>query len=110
MNTIVEESKWEPFFRSYTQHYAGRRTRLAVFEVNDGTMNDLWLENGLPLVEVALFSNKKEASIGIILENCTHMVAEPEVVSIVQNGPDTGLDILDTNGTTTVLRFDGSDS
>ena len=52
MAEIIEKPNWKEFLRDFSSRHSGDRTRLGVFEIRDGVVNDLWIEDGAPLVEV----------------------------------------------------------
>jgi hypothetical protein len=108
MSEIIARSEWPEFLRSYTQKNNGRPTRLGVFEKRDGFFDDYWLEDGLRLIGVDVDQHDDRTRIEIVLENYTHSVGDANEVRFINN-PNTGeegLDILEKNESTTVLRFE----
>jgi hypothetical protein len=108
MKETVSRSDWHQFLRQYTDENSGRPTRLGIFELRGGALQDFWLEDGLPFVGIDLEERLSGPSIEIVLGNYAHRVSDAAEVRQISgdNSEDEGLDILDRNGTTTVLRFE----
>jgi len=52
MADIIEKSDWKEFLQNFSRRHTGERTRLGVFKIRDGVVNDLWIEDGIPLVGI----------------------------------------------------------
>lgn len=107
MNQIIDETNWPAFLKEYSVRNEGRPTRLGVFESRDGVANDYWLECDLPLVGLDAYPDKGTTRVDILFNNYTHSIdAAVSLVMINGNGPDHGLDIIDAEGKTTIMRFE----
>lgn len=107
MTRVIERADWKTFLHGYRDRHEGQPTRLGIFEVKDGVVNDLWIEDGLPLVDLDVTSAKGHVRVGITLEQYAHAVDDPAILIDVNNdGPEVGLDICDKNGKTTLIRFE----
>ena len=107
MSEIINQTNWADFLREYSSQNQGRYTRLGVFEANEGVANDYWIEDGLPLVALDFYSDKDKARVDIVFDNYTHAVQGPTtLVRISGDSADQGLDIVDTDGKVTLLRFE----
>ena len=102
MNTEIESKKWAEFLKDYSKRNEDRPTRLGVFERTNGIADDFWIEDGLPLLGLDAYPTKGAIHVDILFEAYTHPI--DGVASIVE--VDEGLDISDTKGRTTVLRFE----
>jgi hypothetical protein len=107
MNEIIDKTDWVDFLRGYSARNQGRPTRLGVFEESDGVINDYWIEDGLPLIAVDAYPDDGETTVDILFDTYTHSIdGAAKLVSIEGDGKDQGLDILDSDGKTTVMRFE----
>lgn len=99
--------KWDEFLRFFTQQNAGRATRLAVFERHGENVMDYWLESGLPFLAAAIDSHKDRANIQISLGGFSHEIVDAVELKFIfsRAGDEDGLDVADTQGRTTILRF-----
>lgn len=108
VNIMTNIDDWSGFLNFYTERYAGRRTRLGVFELSGDVVNDYWLENGLPLVSIVCESHSRRRRVIITVGEMTHEV--PDVVKITcqltAGGSEDGLDILSSDHRMTILRFE----
>jgi hypothetical protein len=103
MNAATKQHNWTKFLKFYNEQNKGRQTRLGVFEGE----NDYWLENGLPFNGIDIDARGEMPSVEIMLENFTHTVKNARELNAhfsFEGGGD-GLDIIDTEGKTTILRF-----
>lgn len=107
MTEIIEKPNWKEFLRKFSMRHRGERTRLGVFEINDGVVNDLWIEDGAPLVGIDIDTKEGRQTIGISFEHFRHSIENVWVINRV-NGEqvDGGLDIQDSEGKITALRFE----
>lgn len=104
-NATRKEFKWTRFLKFYGEQNQGRRTRLGVFE--SGT--DYWIEDGLPLSGIDLDTSGEGLTVELMLgEEMTHQISRVRNIRISMS-PDEindGLDITDSAGRTTILRFE----
>jgi len=107
MADAIEKAEWKEFLRNFSERHGGARTRLGVFEIRDGVVNDLWIEDGLPLVGIDVDSKEGRQTIGIIFQNFSHSIENVATITRVNDGEvGGGLDIRDDEGKTTALRFE----
>lgn len=107
MNETIDKTNWTDFFREYSARNKGRPTRLGIFETRDGVANDFWIEDGLPLVALDVYTKNGKTRVDILFENYTHPI--DDAANLVHIGGDEGghgLDIQDADGKTTLLRFE----
>ena len=108
MNAIIDKTNWMPFLKEYSAKNKARPTRLGVFEQADGKVEDLWIEDGLPLIAVDPYRSDGRIRIDIVLENYVHPV--DDVVTVLhysaEDEDEGGLDLVDNSGRTTILRFE----
>ena len=110
------KTELEGFLKLFTETHKNRPTRLGVFEEGRGAVIDYWLEDDLPLVGVDLDAHGDRIAIQILLEHkpgtgnghFTHTVGNVRSAKFMFNfdGQSDGLDILDFEGNTTILRFE----
>src|SRR5689334_14907251 len=107
MSRTIEQSEWPKFLREYSDLNHGRPTRLGVFQADKDVISDYWIEDGLPLIAVDSYTNAGQIRIDLMFENFTHSVVGASTVVCVNGGDvSDGLDISDSEGTTTQLRFE----
>jgi len=108
MNRATVQHEWANFLRFFSEQNAGRSTRLCVFEPSRGVAADYWLECGLPLVGIDLDARDEAPSVQIMVGSLTHEIKNAVKLScqFTTAGNEDGLDILDSNGRMTVLRFE----
>ncbi|MEO8042348.1 MAG: hypothetical protein ABI646_07055 [Acidobacteriota bacterium] len=107
MTEIIDQAKWALFLQEYAGQNKGRPTRLGVFEKPDGIANDYWIEDGLPLVALDIYTNKGKTHVDIVFEDLTHSIdGVTGLAKTGGNGADDGLDISEEAGRTTVMRFE----
>ena len=108
MNATGTQHEWSKYMRFYTENNAGRGTRLGVFEREGDTVNDYWLENGLPFVGIDIDAHQDLPSVQISVGELCHDV--PNAVDMVfhfsASGDEDGIDVKNSDGDTTVLRFE----
>ncbi len=105
-NTPIKQIAWAKFLKFYSEQNSGRLTRVGVFD--NGT--DYWLEDGLPLSGVDFDGHGESVSIEIMLgENMTHVIRDVQKVKVSFSfeGSSDGMDITNSEGKTTILRFEG---
>ena len=105
MADIIEKSDWKEFLQNFSRRHRGERTRLGVFEIRDGVVNDLWIEDGIPLVGIDVDTKEGRQSVGIAFEKFRHSIENVSTISSSEE-VDGGLDIQDDEGKTTALRFE----
>ena len=118
MNTKTELN-WSKYLRVFSEQNRNRPTRLGVFEGHPGSMSDLWLEDGLPLLSVDAVVGSSEVDIEIMLDaapqsgaaHMSHRVHQARTLRIVlgETGESDGLEVEDATGATTILRFETPD-
>lgn len=109
MNATKEKQNWEEILEKFSTTNSGRPTRLGVFEDHDGTVDDYWLEAGLPLSGITLEKTSRFPTVIINLgKNFAHPVKNTRCIKVIYNFDDNsdGLDITDELGRTNVLRFE----
>src|SRR5690348_12568462 len=102
MTENIDKRDWKEFLQSFATRHRGARTRLGVFEIHDGVVNDLWIEDELPLTGIDIDTKDGRRTIGISFENYRHSIEN--VATITEVGSEdlsTGLDIKDDDGNTT---------
>ena len=107
-NNMKTSGDWTKLLNYYSKQNEGRRTRLGVFELKGDVVNDYWLEGGLPLVGVAVEHGNGRDSVIITLGQLTHVVRNAIKLTFhcTSSGYEDGLDILDRDDRTTILRFE----
>lgn len=95
---------WKSIFKFFADENGGRLTRLGVFEGGD----DYWIESGLPLTGIVVDERGELPAVEIVLGDYTHTVRNAMEAKIVlsHSGEEDGLDIKDSAGATTILRFE----
>lgn len=108
MKIKINVHEWKAFLSDYSLANQGRPTRLGIFEHQDGVVNDLWIEDGLPLVGIELSKKGELPGIEIMLENFTHIVETPRELFKVKDdaSEEEGLEIIGTDEKVTILRFE----
>lgn len=109
------QARWAAYLQEFNQQNRARLTRLEVIKPG-GSMEDFWLEDGLPLAGVDLDAEGSDAPrVEIMLggevvseRSMTHTVPRVRRIEIrlTADGSGEGLDIEDETGATTVLRFE----
>lgn len=104
----AKESEVDRFLELFTAQNLGRSTRLGVFEVGMDAVTDYWLESGLPLVNIIFDRGHRLPACRITVGEITHVVLYAARLSLhfSLNGGEDGLDVVDQEGRTTVLRFE----
>jgi hypothetical protein len=108
MKVPGKRTEWSRFTELFNTTYTGRETRLAVFERQNEVTNDYWIENGLPLVGVDVETHCGARNVRIRVGELSHSVPNAIKISFTfatADGED-GLDIVDADGRTTVLRLE----
>jgi hypothetical protein len=108
MNEIIEISEWPEFLKSFTEKNAGRPTRLGLFKKKDSVVDDYWLEDGLPLVGIDIDESQAGPGLEILLGSYTHSIDDAVELKVAgePGSAEEGIDIVASNGVTTVLRFE----
>jgi hypothetical protein len=103
----IDKPEWKEFLRNFSTRHRGHRTRLGLFEIRDGVVNDLWIEDGIPLVGIDIDTKEGRQTIGIVFEHFRHSIKNVSTISEVSGeNVAAGLDIQDSEGKTTALRFE----
>ncbi|MFT3744830.1 MAG: DUF5335 family protein [Pyrinomonadaceae bacterium] len=107
MTKIEDIQQWDAFLKFFTEQNFDRPTRLAVFERHGENVMDYWLESGLPFISAAIDSHKDRANIQISLGGFSHEIVDAAELKFIfsRAGDEDGLDVTDTQGRTTILRF-----
>ena len=113
------EMNWSKYLRVFSEHNRNRPTRLGVHQGPPGSMSDLWLEDGLPLLGVDVAAGPERLDVEIMLgtgatPNAAHMshrVLDARSLRIVlgASGQSDALEIENANGETTVMQFEEVD-
>lgn len=108
MNTAARQHKWANFLKFYTEQNQGRLTRLGLFEHQSDGFNDYWLEAGLRFEGIDIDAHGETPTVEIVLENFEHTVREVKEMkaNFSLDEDNDGLDIVDSQGNTTILRFE----
>ena len=108
MNTKQTQHRWGAQLSQFSRENLGRTTRLGVFEPGDRGTVDYWLEDGLPLREVVCEENNGARFVEIILDGFTHSIGNAMRLEFLfgTEKPDDGLNVVDADGRTTILRFE----
>ena len=107
MTENIDKSDWKEFLQNFSTRHRGTRTRLGVFEINDGVVNDLWIEDGMPLAGIDIDTKDGRETVGIAFEHYRHSIENVATIRDVGSGNlPVGLDIEDDEGNTTALRFE----
>lgn len=114
MTTSTMTSEWAKYLEFFTEQNTGRPTRLGVFEQSGDSMIDYWLESGLPFTAVDIDSTSDGVSTSILLlvGEMEHVIKQPHEIKFILSraGDEDGIDITDSRGRTTVLRFEGANT
>lgn len=104
MSAATKQVYWTNFLKVYGEQNKGRSTRLGVFEGE----NDYWLENGLPFTGIDVDARNEMPTIEIMLGEFTRTVKDVRQMKahFSLDGDEDGLDIIDAEGKTTILRFE----
>lgn len=102
-NATVKKYTWTNFLQYYSEQNIGRPTRVGVFDNG----NDYWLEDGLLLTGIDFDSHDNTIEI-LLGDVMTHTVKNVKTVKISFSLDEIndGLDITDSEGKTTILRFE----
>jgi len=108
----IDKPEWKEFLRNFSTRHIGERTRLGVFDIRDGVVNDLWIEDGVPLIGIDIDTKEGKRTIGIAFENFRHSIENVLKIIQVNDSEEVGegLDIQDDEGKTTALRFENYQS
>lgn len=96
-------NKITKFLKFYSEENYGRPTRLGIFD--KGT--DHWIEDGLPLggIDFDKHGDSIEIMLGDLMTHTVKNVKEFKI-KFSLNAANDGLDIIDAEGKTTILRFE----
>ena len=108
MSTAKQEHEWKRALQFFSEENAQRPTRLGVFEPNRAAADDYWIECGLPLGGVDIEAHDGQLNMQLFVGTLDHAVKNVVKLSwqMTASGDEDGIDILDADGRTTVLRFE----
>lgn len=107
----AKKHHWTKLLQFYGEQNKGRPTRVGIL---DGS-NDLWLEDGLPLAGIDVDARGDVLTVEIILgdevegsRHFAHAVKNAQKLNmhLSPNKGGEGLDIMDADGGTLILRFE----
>lgn len=103
-----KEHEWSKYIKFFGETNVGRRTRLGVFERENGNVTDYWLESGLPLAGLDMDAKNDVIDVQIRIGDLTHVIdnAVKFTFHLSHAGDEDGADITDAAGRTTILRFE----
>ena len=112
MSTAQRQRDWNARVTAFNLENTGRPTRLGVFEPSEAGSNDYWLESGLPLKGIAFEQHNGRLSAEIMLDGFTHVIENANRVELVYGSShvNDGLNVVDSEGKTSVLRFESDRS
>ncbi len=116
-NATAAKSTWTDFLKLFGTQNHLRPTRLGVFVREGESLHDYWIEDGLPLLGIALEMNGESApTIEIMLGDksaaadghYTHAIKNVRQIKfeLTLNAENDGLEIIDAEGKITVLRLE----
>jgi len=108
MSTTKQEHEWSRVLQFFSEQNLTRPTRLGIFEPNRAAADDYWVECGLPFNGIVVESHSNGLNLQIIVGTLDHTVKHVVKIALqmTANGDEDGIDILDADGRTTVLRFE----
>lgn len=108
MTKPKSEHSWKRYLDLFGREWTGRHTRLGVFEPNREVAQDYWLECGLPFDGWTLDAKGEHPTLNLLLGRLRHEIKAPRRVSfhLTRSGDEDGIDVVDSEGRTTVLRFE----
>jgi hypothetical protein len=108
MQTPEMHNDWSPYCQKFSEQNAGRSTRLGVFERKGSILHDYWLADGLPLRSISVERRPHSTSVFISIGEMNHQVERVDKLNFrfTAEGIEDGLDVIDVDGCTTVLRFE----
>ena len=109
MNTAQKQRNWNHRVSLFNEENIGRPTRLGVFERLEHGLNDYWLENGRTFKGVTIEDRNGKLAAEVLLDGYAHMICEAAKLELIYDaeGSQDGINILDSDGRTTILRFEG---
>lgn len=108
MTAVNRKHEWTDFLKFYNEQNKERRTRLGVFDTNSDVVTDYWLEDGLPFEGIDIDTRDEMPTIEIVLKDFVHEVRDARKLTahFSFDKSEDGLDITDSKGNTTILRFE----
>lgn len=108
MNTAKQEHEWKRALQFFSEENLQRSTRLGVFEPNRAAADDYWIECGLPFNGVDIEAHDGRLDMQLFVGTLDHNVKNVVKLSwqMTASGDEDGIDILDADGRTTILRFE----
>ena len=106
-----KQNDWISLLNFYAGENKDRPTRLGVFEAGQNENQDYWLEDGLPLTGIDVDPGPDSMTIELMLGTYTHVIKNVVALKINLSvaGVEDGIDIIDANRGTTILRFEADD-
>lgn len=119
MRNNIEPLNWKNDLASFGQRNHSRPTRMEVMGPDRNVESDFWLEDGMLLEGIDLETDEDQGpSVEIMLQapsattenHMTHSVYDVKSVALESTGGrDEGLEIVDREGTVTILRFEAKE-
>jgi hypothetical protein len=108
MHTTNIKQEWTDFLSYFGEANVNRPTRIGLFETAEGTTNDYWIEDGLPLKGIDVDFRGPMPVLEVMLEGVTHVIRNVRDLRPIYtfDGNEEGMDITAVDGTTTILRFE----
>lgn len=107
----TRQNGWVSLLNFYTDENKDRPTRLGVFETDEDMSQDYWLEDGLLLTGIDVDPGSDSMTIELMFGPYTHVVknAVGLKINLTVGGAEDGIDIIDADHHTTILRFEVGD-
>lgn len=108
MQKAFVNNYWKDFLHFFNNAYAGRKTRLGVFENPADVVTDYWIESGLPFSSIDMESRNGKIELQIRVGSMCHTVSDVKQLSMYLSrfSDEDGIDISNSDGRVTVLRFE----
>jgi hypothetical protein len=108
MNTAQKQRNWDHRIAAFNEENIGRPTRLGVFERLEHGLNDYWLESGRSFKGVTVEDRNGKLAAEILLDGYAHLIHAAAKLELIYDieGSEDGMNIHDTDGRTTILRFE----
>ena len=108
MHIDTKQPDWSEQIALFSTENLGRPTRLGVFEPLNYGLNDYWIEDGLQLNGIDLDSDSGETTVTIHLDGYTYTIPSAKRINLHYSvdARDDGIDVVDSNGRTSILRFE----
>lgn len=108
MTKAGTENNWDRYLAFFAKEWSGRPTRLGVFEPNQNAADDYWLECGVPFDSWTMDTKAGHRTLHLQLGRLRHEIREPRQITfhLTIDGQEDGIDVLDSQGRKTILRFE----